>query len=351
MGFKEKFSFIVSCCILLIFSPHSLAQEADTPEIYTLDGDTVFIEVDDNGARHFYAEGNVVLTYYNDDDPWILTAGKIEFIEALNESGNPFQRVAYAEEDLHLTGPGVTMTAPGRMEVDILNRTATSESEDIHIEFEGGSLTTQWVGMHEEVLINGDRATIINTDKGTVATYNLAASEMFRETEDRESTGSIFSDLTFDFAQITIETSYTILAIIDGEPAWFDCLDPTVITSENNTLVMPSCYLTFDPPTLKSETGVKLHIGEDIEVGADFLTLEYPLSGGMSVEFIGLCAVDPITAEPDQRVTITHPAGIFSADRLTITVNDDGTHRVHATGCASFEIPLDSFSESDDAVG
>jgi len=350
MGFRKLIFFVILSCVLLLLCTESWSQEGEAPRTYNLDGDNVLIEVDDNGARHFLADGNVVLTYYIGEDLWTLNAGRIEFVESLNEDGELSQRIAYAENDLVLVGPGITLRAPGRMEVDVANRTVKSESEEIYLEFEGGSLTTQKVDIHEEIFENGDRATIIVTDVSTVATYNLAESDMFGESERRESTGSIFSDLTFDFAQITIETAYTILAIVDGKPAWFDCLDPTVITSENNTLVMPSCGLTFDPPTLVTDTGVQLQIGEDIEVAADWLTLEYPLSGGMSVEFIGLCAIDPYNAEPDQRVTINHPAGMFSADRLTITVNEDGTHRVHATGCASFEIPLEGLTESDSQI-
>ena len=88
-------------------------------------------------------------------------------------------------------------------------------------------------------------------------------------------------------------------------------------------------------------------MGDDTEVEADFLNLVYPENGGMVVEFTGLCAppFPGITPVPDQRVRITHPAGIFTADLITITINPDGTRKIHATGCASIEIPLENIED------
>ena len=336
-SFPLKIALALS--ILLLHSSAAFSQE---PAHYTLDGDNILIETDSTDTRHLHAEGNVLLTYTTEENHWTLSADEVEFTENL-----PAIQLATAEGNIHLTGSDLTITAPGKMTLDLLEGWMKFDSTDIELSYPNGHLVTDSLEIREEIGTD-DNATVVYTDIRTVAVYNLSTSEIMTGPASPDSSGSIFGSLRFDFSEITIETIQTQLTLIDGEPALLDCPDPTTITSSANTLEMPSCSLTFDPPTLHGNTGVELFIGEEINVSADFLTLTYPESGGMVVEFTGLSASDPENADAGQRVIISHPAGTFSADMITITVREDGTNRVHASGRASFEIPLGVFDQTFD---
>lgn len=327
--------------LLLVFLNISLAAYPQEIPVslnrYTLDGDTVFIEEDESGARHFYAEGNVVLTYIIEGESWILEAGKVEFIEEVDSDGVPVARTAIAEEDVLISGQSISISTPGTLNLDILENRIETDSPDIHVWFPNGKLVTEHLLIYED---SPDHY-FVETSISTEATYILSESPL-PSAGRTERSGSIFGDLTFDFSEITIETERTRLELIDGEPYRLDCPDTTIVTSNGNTIRLPVSHLTFAPPTLQADNGAELLIDPDIRVSSDLLTLTYPESGGMEVIFTGLCAANPEGPFADQRVVVSHPAGIFSSDVLEILVDENGTHRIHATGCASFEIPLGS---------
>jgi hypothetical protein len=327
--------FLIFINISSPVSPQETPAEANR---YTLDGDNILIEVDESGARHLDAEGNVVLTYAMRNDVWTIHADTIEFVESVDDAGNPLTQTAHAQGNIVLNGNEITVTAPGVLDVDVMGRRMQSDSPDIRVQFPNGELDTEKLVIYEE----SPDAVVVETSVSTEATYIFSDTSEAQPGTEAERSGSIFSDLTFDFSRINIETESTRLEITNGEPVRLDCPDPTVVTSNDNKLKMPSSYILFNPPTLRANDGAELSIGENIIVHSDFLTLTYPESGGMDVVFTGMCAVNHDDQFANQRVTVTHPAGTFSSDVLEITVNDDGTHRIHASGCASFEIPISS---------
>jgi len=330
----------MALALLPCFHAQVSSQElAPSPAQYTLDGDNLLIETDESGARHFYADGNVRMTYRIGDDAWALSAAKVEFVERLetvDQRPVPLFQEVYAERDIDLAGAGIQVATAGKITVNLIERWMKSESSDILVSFEDGDLLASSLEIHEEA---SGVSTIVNTFEKTVAHYTLSSFELFGNAP--EPTGeSVFGSLKFDFSRITIETADTRLEIADGEPVRLDCPHPTTVTSGRNTLTMPSCYLTFDPPTLHGDQGARFQIGEDTRVDADLLTLTYPEEGGMIARFAGL-STDETLPGSEHRVTISHPAGTFRADTITITINPDGTNKVEATGRASFEMPLE----------
>jgi hypothetical protein len=269
----------------------------------------------------------------------------VEFIETLDESGNPVHQVAHAEGDIFATGPDVALTAPGALTVDLVERRMQSDSSDIHFTFPGGDLTADRLEVVETVEDDQPATLFVNTARRTILNYSLSESSIYSDNGIPEPGGSVFGSLRFDFSFVAMETERTTLEIIDGEPVRLECPDPTTITTATNTLTMPSCALAFDPPSLTGDTGVELAIGEDTRVEAASLILTYPPEGGMYVQFSGIPASNSESpgfesATLPERVTIYNPAGTFSAACITIEVREDGTNRIHATGSACFEIPL-----------
>jgi len=326
--------------------PFQLArsQQPDLePARYTISGDQVLIEVDERDARHLYAEGNVLLSYTLQGDEWTLSAAKVEFTEQLASEGDqtPILQTAYAEGNIVLTGAQVTLTAPGSITVDLIARTVASDSDDIHLAFPDGEIETDSLAIRQE----GVETYMIETAERTVAQYNLSSSIFYSQVAGDTSSESFFGSLKFDFSTITMETERTQLQIAGNRPILLVCPDPSVITTSANRLTMPSCNLGFDPPTLSGNSGAELAIGRDTILSAGTLLLTYPEEGGMYVEFAG-CAPGPgVETGLPERVTISHPAGIFSAGSITVEVQEDGTSRIHASGDACFEVPLVTFTD------
>jgi len=314
----------------------------DSPVIYSLDGDEVFIEND--GGRILRATGNVRLDFEWDGDPWCLSAGELELIETLDENEVPTGQTAYAEENIEIRGPDITFTAPGSLTLNLIARHMQSDSPDIHIIFPGGDLTTDSLDVTETTGSDGQSIMTVNTAERTVVNYNLSESDIYSGMENVDRGESVFGSLRFDFSTITMETESTSLELVDNRPIRLDCPDTTEVTTSTNTLSMPACTLAFAPPTLTGDDGVELFIGEDTWVEAGSLILTYPPDGGMFVQFSGMPDAEPIP----ERVTIHNPAGTFSASCITIEVRQDGTNRIHATGSASFEIPLTSITGEED---
>lgn len=323
-------------------------QLPDEPVSYSLDGDEVFIEGD--GVRHLHAIGHVRLNFEWDEDNWSLSAGEVEFIENLDEDGVPIQQTAYAEDDLALSGPGLTLTAPEAIKIDLIARSVQSDSPDIHIIFPGGDLITDHLEISETTDTDGQSVMNVNTAERTIVNYNLSESDIYSGMDDVDRTESVFGSLKFDFSTITMETDRTELEIVDNEPVLLECPDMTTVTTATNTLTMPSCSLGFNPPTLTGSDGVELFIGDETRVEAGALVLTYPPEGGMFVEFSGIPGDESQTSDLPERVTINNPAGTFSASCITIEVRQDGTNRIHATGSACFEIPLTSIT-GENATG
>jgi hypothetical protein len=349
-------TFVLVALILLLNVGSSIRaqeDEASPPAQYHLTGTDVFIESLESGS-HVTAQGDVVLTYSYDHEIWTLSAGNVEFTETYETlddgTRNYTSRIAVADENIRLEGPGVSLAAPGSMTVDIINRHLVSDSEDIHLLFENGELTTDYIEITGQPTGNGNDVYLVTTDKSTTAVYNLASFQnviSLPETGDGSSTqdsGSLFGSLRFDFNIITIETTGISLTVENGNPVILECSDQSVITSASNTLTMPSFNIQFDPPALVGNDGVVLTIGEDTEVEAAALSISYPESE-MHVEFMGSVeSGEPAPGLPE-RVTIRHTAGTFSADAITIDLNSDGTQSIHATGDATFEIPLSTIIE------
>lgn len=314
----------------------------DSPVVYSLDGDEVFIEND--GGRTLHATGNVRLDFTWDGDPWCLSAGELQLIETLDENRVATAQSAYAEENIEISGPDITFSAPGSITVDLIARHMESESTDIQISFPGGDLVTDSLDVTETTGSDGRSVMVVNTAERTIVNYNLSESDIYSGMEEASHEESVFGSLRFDFSTITMETVSTSLEIVDNTPMRLDCPDTTTVTTSTNTLSMPSCTLMFDPPTLTGNNGVELYIGEDTLVEAGSLILTYPPEGGMFVEFSGIPDAEPVP----ERVTIHNPAGTFSAACITIEVRQDGTNRIHATGSACFEIPLTSITGEEE---
>jgi hypothetical protein len=318
------------------------------PVDYSLDGDEVTIEGD--GERSLHAVGNVRLDFVWDGDPWSLSAGELDLVETMDEDGEPTGQTAYAEGNIEIHGPDITFTAPGAIDVDLIARHMQSDSQDIHIIFPGGDLTTNRLEVTESTDSEGQSVMQVDTAESTIVNYDLSESDIYSGTQSTAQEESVFGSLRFDFSTITMETASTSMEIVDNTPVRLDCPDTTTVTTSTNTLSMPSCALTFNPPTLEGDDGVELSIGEDTRVEAGSLILTYPPEGGMFVRFSGIPADESQTSDLPERVTIHNPAGTFSAACITIEVRQDGTNRIHATGSACFEIPLTSITGGEETV-
>lgn len=334
-------------------------QERSTRH-YSIDGDEVTFDVDDQHNATFHAYGNVLLTFEVGENLWVLEAEMVEFSGELDENDHLVPRYAHAQGDINLTGPALTLTAPGSIDIVITALSAssdstdftitalsvTTDSTDIHVIFADGELTTDSLVLNE-ILENNVSRTIVDTDIQTVATLRLT--ETTTVEENGESIGNIFSSLVFDFANITVETVRTQFILIDHQAVSLDCPDPTIVRTDQNTLSMSRAYITFDPDTLEGPDGVELLVGEDTHVKAAYLYLEYPPEGGMKVEFNGCPPGIPMPVDPEQAflVTITNPAGTFSAEIINVTVNPDGTLKINAIGRACFELPVRLIQDSD----
>lgn len=351
-------------CIIVSVSPLPVKSQENvlesSPRHYSIDGDEVTFDVDDQHNATFHATGNVMLTFDVGDNLWVLEAEVVEFSGKLDEDDNLVPYYAHAQGDINLTGPAIILTAPGSIDIDItalsdssdstdFDITAlsvTSDSTDIHVIFADGELITDSLEL-KEILGNNVSQTIVDTDIRTVATLRLTETTMAEDNGASE--GNIFASLIFDFADITVETVRTQFILIDHQAVSLDCPDPTIVRTDQSTLTMPSAYITFDPDTLEGPDGVDLLVGQDTHVKAAYLYLEYPPEGGMNIEFIGCPPgiLPPDDPEQPFLVTITNPAGAFSAGIINITVNLDGTLKINAIGRACFEIPVGNLKDSN----
>ncbi|MCX6647306.1 MAG: hypothetical protein NTY09_13250, partial [bacterium] len=239
-------------------------QNSGAPPLYSIDGDEVYIESDDAGSTHFFAEGHAVLTYIAGDETWTLSAEKVEFIGEKDAGGRIIPHLANAEGNINLLGPNIAVTAPGSIEVNILDKWVISDSENIHIVFQDGDLTTDSLEIHETSGDDGVKETVVNTDIRTVAILQL--SEIMPPESGTGTEGSIFGSLKFDFSEITIETSKIEFEIIDNRASTLNCSEETKVTSNRNTMTMPRARITFNPDTLEGPDGVELLVGEDTTV-------------------------------------------------------------------------------------
>lgn len=333
----------------ILLSLPVMSQEIQTSgaaPLYTIHGDEVYIESDDAGLTHFYAEGHAVVTYFVRGETWTLSAEKIEFVGMRDAGSRVTPHLANATGDVSLVGPNISVTAPGSLEVNILERWVLSDSENIHIVFPDGDLTTDYLEIHETSGEGGITQTVVDTDVRTVAILQL--SDIMPPGPQSGSQGSIFGTLKFDFSEITIETSKIELVIIENRASSIECPEETTVSTYRSTLMMPRATILFDPNILEGPDGVELLVGGDTNVHAGYFQMLYPPEGGLRVEFLGC---PPGTAQPreggttvggsDCRVMITNPVGIFSASEITVIVNPDGTNRVRAAGNARFELPME----------
>ena len=332
----------------------------ESPRHYSIIGDEVTFDVDDQHNATFHAYGNVLLTFELGGDLWVLEAEVVEFSGELNEDDYLIPRYAHARGDINLTGPALILTAPGSIDIDITALSVsgdptdfkitalsvTTDSTDIHVIFADGELITDSLVLNE-ILENNVSQTIVDTDIQTVATLRLT--ETTTAEENGGSVGNIFASLVFDFANITVETVRTQFVLIDHQAASLDCPDPTIVRTDQNTLSMPRAHITFDPDTLEGPDGVELRVGEDTHVNAAYLYLEYPPEGGMNLEFTGCPPGFPLPVDPEYSfpVTITNPVGTFSAESINVTVNLDGTLKINAIGRACFELPVGQLKDSE----
>ncbi len=350
---------IFAALILLVLMQITpvLSQE-DEPETsqsrYSLDGDEINIEVtepdpesgNDQGYKHLTVIGNVILTYPGETKLWTLTSDFLYLTEVYTGEGSGrkvIKQEAVAEGNISISNGTITITLPGSLNVNLLERWLRCESADIHLQYPDGEIITNSLFVRE-IVLDGEVMIGADTAIRTIADINLAESGVLDNLPGAGESQNMFGNLSFDFSTIQIETTSTSLIIIDGEPVMLNCPNPTVITSDENILTIPSCRIGFDPPRLESDMGIELIMPGGSSVVADYITFEYPASGGLTIEFTGLCITDPDA--PDRRVIINHPAGTFIADSILVKVNTDGTQSIVATGCPRVEIPIDSFLPS-----
>ena len=356
----------ILCCIMLsLVADVGRAQvepvpipgqdEITGPIKYNLDGDDILIDYYETGISKFTADGNVALTYSFDETTWSLSAGHVELTAITENNENAMPLSAVADGNVFMTDGAMSFTTDGRIDIDFSKRLIESDSESVNIEFRDGTVTTENISIQEVSEGTHDNLTtrdFIQTFGQTNATIRLADSGILGDTALSNPSGSMFGSLTLNFSEVEIVTTDSAMEMVNGDPFMISFPNQTSVMSSDNTLTMPSCEITFDPPTLKGNEGVELSVGEDTSVVADFLNLEYPQTGNnfMYVEFIGLCSppYPYIVAVPEQRVKIVNPDGTFTADIITITINRDGTRRIVATGCASFEMYLQNLEEMVD---
>jgi len=332
--------------------PIPVQDEITGPIKYNLDGDDILIDYYETGISKFTADGNVSLMYTFDGTTWTLSTDHVELTASTenNDHANPLNAVA--DGNVFMTDGAMSFTTDGRIDIDFNKRLIESDSESVIIEFRDGTVTTENISIQEVTEGTGDNLTtmdFIQTFGQTNATIRLADSGFLDGNAFSNTTGSMFGSLTLNFSEVEIETTDSTMEMVNGDPFKISFPNQTVVMSSDNTLAMPSCEITFDPPTLKGNDGVELSVGEDTSVVADFLNLIYPQTGNnfMYVEFIGLCSppYPEIVPIPEQRVIILNPDGTFTADIITITINRDGTRRIVATGCASFEMYLQNLEK------
>ncbi|HDS30192.1 MAG TPA: hypothetical protein ENN67_04025 [Firmicutes bacterium] len=331
--------------IFLILSLCAFAQENpdESPALYSLSGDDVFIESIDDGRR-LVATGNVILAYSVNDQNWSISAGLIEFTEIFQTDENGQRvysvRTALADNNIELNGPGIFLSAPGPISVDLVNMHLVGDSGNIHLVFEHGEVSTDYLEITEMYSDDETDRFVITTDKSTRATYDLGKNVLFNhvaqniEDQTDQGTENLFGSLRFDFSIVSIETVGVSIIIENGTPVLMECAGESVVESSSNILTLPSFDIHFDPPRLEGSGGIILTIADDTEIEAAILSISYPPEG-MHVEFAGT----EVEGLPE-KVTISHSFGRFFADSISIELNADGTHRIHATGDATFEIPL-----------
>jgi len=322
------------------------------PIRYNLDGDDIRIDYFEQGISRFIADGSVTLVYAFENTRWSLAADHVELNAVTENMDSAMPLTATASGNVCLTDGTVVFTTDGKLYIDFNKRLIASDSDQVFMEFEFGTLTTGNIRIME--FLEGDpdnliSRIIVQTCGDTAAYIELADSDLVDDTILASTSQSMFGSLTFDFSEVDITTTDAKFEIVNGEPSCLDFPNPTVAASSETELVMPSCGITFDPPTLVGNDGVELSMGEETSVTADFLTIVYPISSAsfMDVEFRGLCSppFPELTPVPEQRVTISHPDGTFTANIIRITLNMDGTRKVFATGCASFEVFVEDLEE------
>jgi len=132
-----------------------------------------------------------------------------------------------------------------------------------------------------------------------------------------------------------------------GKPVKLECPEETVVTSSLNKLVLPSCEITFSPPTLRSRSGAEVNIGEETEITAGELTLIYPLEGGMFLELKGRGGFEGGVCgsgcpKIPTLVTVRHVIGEFTAGSITVTISPEGDKKVTAMGGTRLVMPVEA---------
>jgi hypothetical protein len=322
---------------------------------YNISGDNVYAETDDSGTRHLKADGNVHLTYVTADSTWQLSADAIEYVEK-TENKIVIVQTAEASGNVEIAGPGIAVTTPGNVSVDILAGKLVCDGDSIHATFENGEITTSHLEITMVVTPEGKQQYTVDTSVHTTGSYTLTKEYLPGVVASGNSQSSLFGALDFDFAEINLDTTRTTLLIVDGDPVRLDCPEPSVITSASNKLTLPSCGITFNPTVLSGADGVQIDIGEaEVVIKAGSFRFSYPPEGGMYMELS--CsptapsgtdnAVDPAVCMPD-RVTITHGTAVFYADVLTVRVTKDGAKRVEASGNTKLETTMGELMQSGD---
>ena len=128
--------------IFLAFAASAFGQSSPTsPATYKLSGDTVAINVDKSGSRHVHADGNVHLNYTIGPDTWQLSSGEADYTETRSQ-GDITSQTASAQTDIHITGPGIEISAPGKIDIDLLTGHLVSESAIVNVVTENGEMST-----------------------------------------------------------------------------------------------------------------------------------------------------------------------------------------------------------------
>jgi hypothetical protein len=287
------------------------------------------MQSDQSNSRFFHATGNVHLTYIAGPYTWQLSAGEVDYTET-HANDVVTAQTATARNNVQVSGPGVTIATPGVVDVDFLAQHLTSEGPDITLTFEGGDITTDRLDVAQTQTSAGVTDITVKTFQHTSATYTLDKRAP-TSAATSATQASVFGSLAFDFSRITLDTERTTVLVRDGKPVRLDCPDPTTIASPTNTVHMPSCSITFDPPTVTGSNGVEIGIGNATTVHAASFVFTYPPDGGMSMD---------LTGDPSSQVTVTNQQGTFYADEITVSLSPSGAKRIQASGHTRLEMPM-----------
>ena len=354
--------YVLAILAISALSTSSLmAQEPSLspPAKYNLSGDNLLIENDESGGRHVRAEGNVHLVYVLGDDVWQLSAGTVDYVESTVQTEIIAQE-ATASGDVEISGPGITVSTPGAIDVDFLQRNLRSSTGRTTAVLRNSEITTDNLEIVQNESPSGETELTVKTSGYTNATYTLNQGTQASTRSQGVTSGGIFGSLDFDLSRISIETRRTILLVRNGEPVRLDCPDQSVITSSTNKFTLPSCSIDFNPTVLTGGDGVEIEVAGSALVKAGSFRFGYPPEGGMFMELS--CSpsapsgqlgdqVDPSMCLPD-RVTITQGDAVFYADSILLSVKPDGSRRIEARGGTRLEIAVsDLMGESGSSGG